>query len=546
MFRLLSLIPGSATWRRKRLRATMRGYTALRAASRLGVIGDVKNDLTEAPIPACTGKFSAAVFGAAAGSAERALRQYLLIQLGGVNLNRALLMAAAAPRKSICYPMPGDWRRIVRRHGFQVSEWRCAIYWSAYVFVMWSYGATRTLRILLEGLRSGGSRTLDGSRYAYFLDLSSGNLPSRCGEQSSHDVVSWYAQWPGRNPEISSVRHGVVGMPRIEVSGLDVSPQKKPLPPLAGAQEITAYLRWSLAAIVRSASDALRGHWWHAVMLSHAAVAAQARHVPAEALAKMYLFNNSGWIYRPLWTYEAERRGCDIVMYFYSTNCEPFKRADGYPPMYYGYRSMNWPRYLVWDDYQADFVSRATDGAARLDVVGPIWFQGKSTDVDAASGLSVAVFDVTPTRSSWYRILALESEFYVPDTVNTFLEQIQDAVSRQRGRMLWKHKRNIGRTAHPWYRSCAERLGNAENVVLVDPTVSAMKVIEAATVTISLPFTSTALLARHMGKPSAYYDPTGTVQAGDRAAHGIPVLSGPTDLGTWLHHCLHSNEATGG
>ena len=545
MFRLLSLIPGSAAWRRKRLRAAMRGYRALRATSRLGVIGDVKNDLTEAPIPACTGKFSAAVLGAAAESAELALRQYLLIQLGGVNLNRALLMAAAEPRKSMGYPMPGDWRRLVRRHGFQVSEWRCAIYWSAYVFVMWSYGATRTLRIMLEGLRSGGSRTLDGSRYAHFLDLSSGNLPSRGNEQPSYDVVSWYAQWSGRNPEISAVRHGVVGIPRFAMSGLDVSPQKAPLPALAGAREITAYLRWSLAAIVRSAGDALRGRWWHAVMLSHAAVAAQARHVPAQALAKTYLFHNSGWICRPLWTYEAERRGCDIVMYFYSTNCESFKRADGYPRMFYGYRAMNWPRYLVWDDYQADFVRRATHSAARLDVVGPIWFQDIPKDLHPVSGFSVAVFDVTPVRSSWYQVLGLESEFYVPETVNAFLEQIHDGVSRHQGRMLWKRKRNVGRTAHPRYRSYAEHVGNAENVVLVDPAVSAMKVIEAATVTISLPFTSTALLARHMGKPSAYYDPTGTVQADDRAAHGIPVLSGPAELNAWLENCLHSNAATG-
>ncbi|WP_333856278.1 hypothetical protein, partial [Denitromonas sp.] len=94
--------------------------------------------------------------------------------------------------------------------------------------------------------------------------------------------------------------------------------------------------------------------------------------------------------------------------------------------------------------------------------------------------------------------------------------------------------RNIGRTAHPRYRACAERLGTADNVVLVDPAVSAMKVIEAATVTISLPFTSTALLARQLGKPSVYYDPTGSVQTDDRAAHGIPVLSGPAELDAWL------------
>jgi polysaccharide biosynthesis PFTS motif protein len=544
MFGLLSLIPGTGAWHRKRLRATMRGYRMLKASSRLGVIGDVKNALTEAPIGGCAGKFSPALLGAAAGSADVALRQYLLIQLGGVNLNRALLIAAADPRKCIGYPMPFDWRRIVRQHGFRVSEWRCAIYWGAYVFGMWGYGAIRTLRIMVEGLRSGNSRDAVGGRYTYFSDLSSGNLPRMKGQNSSHDIISWYLQWPGRNLAISSVRHSVLGAPLIELAGLDLQPQKGPLPPLCGFAEMAAYLRWSIGAIIISAFDCIRGRWWHPVLFSHAAVAAQARHVPASALGDAYFFHNSGWIYRPLWTYEVERKGAEVVMYFYSTNCEAFKRPDGYPHMYYGYRAMNWPRYLVWDDYQADFVRRATDGKARIDIVGPIWFQGDAEDVPSEPGFSVAVFDVTPTRASWYRILGLDTEFYVPATANSFLEHISDAVRRHHGRMLWKRKRNIGRAAHPHYRYFAERLGSSVDVVLVDPDASAMRVIQASTVTISLPFTSTALLARQLGKPSAYYDPTGTVQLDDRAAHGIPVLSSPEALEAWLVESLNGRTGT--
>jgi polysaccharide biosynthesis PFTS motif protein len=506
----------------------------LKVSSRLGVIGEIKNVLTESPITAGKGWFSQPILGAAAESGEVALRQYLLIQRGGVNLNRALLRAAANPQQGVVYPIPGDWRRIVRLHGFPVSEWRCKILWAAYLFGMWGYGAARTVRTLAEGLRYGRARPVDGSRCTYFLDLSPANLPQSDAERGNHDIVSWYAQWRGRNPSISAVRHGVLGAPPVQVAGLHVSPQKRLLPPISGARELVAYSWWSLFAIMRSAADALRGRWGHAMLLSHAAVAAQARVVPADTLAKVYMFHNSGWIYRPLWTYEVERKGSDVVMYFYSTNCEPFKLANKYPPMYYGYRAMNWPRYLVWDDYQADFVRRATHGGESVDIVGPIWFQGVACDISSGLGLSVAVFDVTPTRSSWYRILGLDNEYYVPETVNAFLRDIWQAASRQHGRVLWKRKRNIGSTAHPQYRLFTEQLSDASNVVLVDPVASAISVIEAAAVTISLPFTSTALLARQLGKPTAYYDPTGTVETDDRAAHGIPVLSGPDALETWL------------
>ena len=45
-----------------------------------------------------------------------------------------------------------------------------------------------------------------------------------------------------------------------------------------------------------------------------------------------------------------------------------------------------------------------------------------------------------------------------------------------------------------------------------------------------MPFTSTALVARNLGKPSYYYDPSGIIQNDDRAAHGIPVISGVDGL----------------
>ena len=49
-----------------------------------------------------------------------------------------------------------------------------------------------------------------------------------------------------------------------------------------------------------------------------------------------------------------------------------------------------------------------------------------------------------------------------------------------------------------------------------------------------MPFTSTALIARELGKPTCYYDPTGLVQKDDRAAHGIEIVSGREELAHWL------------
>ena len=54
---------------------------------------------------------------------------------------------------------------------------------------------------------------------------------------------------------------------------------------------------------------------------------------PSKFLAEEYMFHS--WTYRPLWTYEAERKGSRIILYLYSTNNEGFKTENGYRPPYF-------------------------------------------------------------------------------------------------------------------------------------------------------------------------------------------------------------------
>jgi polysaccharide biosynthesis PFTS motif protein len=154
---------------------------------------------------------------------------------------------------------------------------------------------------------------------------------------------------------------------------------------------------------------------------------------------------------------------------------------------------------------------------------------------------SVAIFDITPHRHSRYVTLGMDSEFYTPVVTNPFLEHVCNATRQNGFDMLWKMKRNVGRIAHPFYRHLADQLSNNSHVMLVDPEISAIRVIESSVAVISMPFTSTALIAKEMGKPSIYYDPSGLLQKDDRAAHGIAILSTRHDLETWLSHQVPSH-----
>ena len=513
----------------------MRGYRFLKDSKSLSRIADINRALTTQPLEIKEERFSKYIFGEGIGQAAIVCRQYLLARVAGLNLNRALLYVLGKPGSSVVYYLPPEWRKIIRNQGFKVASFRTALLWKAFVGMMLAYGVLKIAKIILNGIkRARNQSTQQLGRYVYFDALTLVNLPQPCRDGRSHDIITWYMQWLGRDFDINTLCHGVIGAEHRAVNGTPVVPVPSPIPPLMCFGSIARFISWGVGASLIATWDFLRGRWWYALLLNQAALAAQLRMQNPERLAKDYLFHNSSWIYRPLWTYEAERQGSRIIFYFYSTNCEGFKRTEGYPPLNYGWQAMNWTHYLVWDEYQADFVRRAVGEIANISVVGQICFHSSGEEIPAFSGRGVAVFDVTPCRSSKYRTLGAGFEFYVPKTCIQFLHDIQQATKNAGYMMLWKRKRKISSIAHPRYRFFAERLSESENVITVDPDISANRVIEASTLVISMPFTSTALIARKLGKPSCYYDPTGLVQQEDRAAHGIEIIRGPEELTSWL------------
>ena len=110
------------------------------------------------------------------------------------------------------------------------------------------------------------------------------------------------------------------------------------LPPLRTLHQWVSFLGWSVVSTCRAVFNLLRGRWWDALMLGEEAKAMVVHLAHQEDLAQEYLFTQQHSVYRPLWTYEAERRGCKVTMYCYATNFvipNP-NNPTGYPVSYTG------------------------------------------------------------------------------------------------------------------------------------------------------------------------------------------------------------------
>ena len=515
---------------------TMRGYRYLKKLGGIGRLNALQHALTVTELESCKGRCSPLLFGAGIENAELAIRQYLMLRVSYPKLNGAVLQALGECGSGVVHYIPADWRAILRQHGFEVSDLWCSMAWYGFVAIRFGKGFIDLTRIAwssaMEVLR--GPRSNYG-KYAFFDAMEVNNLPQPGLDGRSYDIFNWYEQWAGRVPKLDSLCHGIRdALPKM-ANTTPVLGMRWPVPPLANAESLVHFLGWGLMATSLAALDLLRGRWWHALMLGDAATAALVRMQVQERLGQEYLFTQSRICDRPLYTYQLEQRGARISFYFYSTNSEPFKLPSGYLIQLYLWQAMNWPHYLVWNNYQAQFVRRTAGGSVAISVVGPIWFSTSAVELPVLRQRTIAVFDVQPMRMWFFRLLAPEVDYLVPSICKQFLSDSFHCIRANGYSIAFKRKRQINsKYHHPQYLRFVEKLSRWDNVVAIDPDTAARKLIEKCSAVISMPFTSTAHIARELGKPTCFYDPTGMILRDDRAAHGIPIIIGRDELYGWL------------
>ena len=286
------------------------------------------------------------------------------------------------------------------------------------------YGVIQILKNSIHGFKSlfvKNKKVL--GQHVYFIGLTKNELPKPGFDGKSYDVISWYLQWPKKLSNLQSACHSVRGVSPTTLGKVAVVPIPKD-PTLTRLNQLLNFIAWGLVATTIATIDLLRGRWWHALMLSDATRSCMVRLQDTSDLASEYLFHNSSASYRPLWTYEAESRGSQVTFYFYSTNCEPFKTDKGYPPLPYSWQAMNWSRYLVWNEQQADFVRRCVGSQANIQIVGPIWFSTTAAKLPSLPANLIAVFDIQPRRTSIYSGLGVPIEYYIPSICNQFILDI--------------------------------------------------------------------------------------------------------------------------
>ena len=455
---------------------------------------------------------------------ELSTRQYLYTRILGTPFNKEILFSIGTG-KPLRYPLPKEWRNRLVRENIKIDNLSCSCLWGWYIFLLWGNGTVQGLKSVIYLLKRHADTEL--GKYIYFDQIDAKSLPSNT---EAHNIVNWYFQWENRRTNIDSITHGVRSINNYKYKDLQIS-FSDGLPQINGLN-IIRYILWSIYLYLYSLFFIFLKPYSSLLLLEQLKLI-RVKLANRRCIADDILFNNAAVFYQPLWTYEAREKGSKILLYFYSTNNELFKTKNGYQTQN-PWHLVSWPHYLVWDEFQMNFLKRNNQLRPIIEVVGSIWFSSSEKDIDTPLN-SISVFDITPFRPTNYFWRLRDPEYYIFDIVDQFLGDIQFVLNKNNVGMVHKMKR-INKFADKRYVRRIKQLSNKLNYIEVDPSADALQIIQKTKACISMPFTSTALIAKEEGKPSVYYDPTGMIQKDDRAAHGISVLSGINELEEWVEN----------
>jgi len=207
------------------------------------------------------------------------------------------------------------------------------------------------------------------------------------------------------------------------------------------------------------------------------------------------------------------------------------------------FQVINWPKYLVWNETHAEFIRNLITYPSDVEVVGPIGYEDNSMALPKINKLSVLAFAIDPLKYSFTIPSLATPQWYSLDykVRVDFYKDIQEICSELGVDLFFKRKRN-SHLVHEGYWDFIKAFVKNDNVVEIDPGISAFRLCKQFDVVLSFPFTSTAVIADYYGKESIYYDPTGKIEKNDRAAHQLTVLNKKNELRNYLEKIFETKK----
>ncbi len=462
---------------------------------------------------------------------DTTLKQKLLKESIDRDIAPALMLAAAGGSFPVAVRLPYAWRRFLKSKGVRLHPASLAL-WPIEVLQKFRQGL-RTYRTLMANRQEP-----EASPHAVLHGIHDASFTATLAGKEAQDFLAWFRVFFALPKEwvVPFSGHSFSSDVRTSVSRL-------PFPALPASAR-AVFSKMACREIIRACAGLCVGRWQAAYMLADRIEALYAAQVPSEQMAEIYAFTNAAYIYRPLWTYEMQRRGAEVAMFFYAMNTFDMRLAAGgdigHAP---GYAYMTWPVIYTQHENHRKFLKGVIEAETDIRVCGLMPYEDNGAPVVLSGKVKILYLDVQPFRPAFMAGIGRPCHIYTEDVSERTFREICEVAGKAGSALYIKPKRFVGNRLSIPYRRMLEDAEKYGRVRIVDSGISARRLCARADIVLCQPFTSAALFAAEAGKPVAYYDATGLFAKSQPASYGVPVLRGFDELERWVVEAIHVSEA---
>jgi polysaccharide biosynthesis PFTS motif protein len=515
--------------KKAKVRSYVRGYNILRKRDNLSYISNIKEKLSKITE-------NGENFDILNSSPEDiCLQQFLVQRLLGLDFNKQLLSAIANESKIFVYPLPLEWRKIIQKEGLDSVSVKNSILWNLFKIKWYLIGLATGL---IEIFNFFSIKKERNGEYAYFVNLSRNNIEFN-QKFKSLNVLQWFSKQDELN-DLKIFAHSVKNINPIKFFYKQFV-YKRVIPKIKNPLSIIKFVIWFIINIFFNAFSTHKSLIFRELIFSKIF-----RLAPVNTIAKKYLFHNSVHIFRPLWTYEVEKKGAEIILYFYSTNIISLKIKNENHIQDSIWHIANWPKYWGWNKSQKSFIKQSVVSSCDFNIKGIIPFSTplkfESLNINSKK-LRLLVFDVQPTKNYIYNSLGLSVEYYTEDNCIDFLNKINLLAIEFNLDVYIKRKRASNNISKKYINKLRFLLSTPiwnEIPPDYDPDL-ACELVKPFT-SISMPFTSTGMIASYKKVPSVYFDNLESLDETFHVIDSVQLISDFKKLKKWMINCLRNQQ----
>lgn len=472
---------------------------------------------------------------------ELAIRQYVTNTILGVEFTKQLILSKEN-FKSIIHPLPYEYLLFLKNKKYKVSFLGSLFLWYLFIIYKFFLSIIFFIKYFVYNILSFNQNSFQNNSI-YFVDLSYKNFPQKeFINEKSFNIFEWYCE---KHSYSKYIYHNVKEYKKINY---DIDTNKilyKNYIPNLNFKKFLLFFVYSIFLIFLSFFKLIVGKWWDALMLKEKLLELIFFYSDKTNLSKKYLFSNSMINYRPLWTYIAETKGVEIVMYYYSSNDQPICPISKTSIHGLDFPNINWPIYYCWDKYQINEIKKIKySNKSKFFEFGSINFESNPKKLPKLPNIFIAIFDFEPHKIESYVSYQTYNDAgytFHPYAVKINEKLIIDTIKIAKSMnitVVHKPKRDIGNKRTDAYKKLLIDLNKYDNYIRLDPKFNAYSLISKSKICITQPFTSTALMAKSLNKHSVYYDPLKRISKTDPAKRDIEIIQSSHELKNFIYSAL--------